>query len=114
MVEAVKNTLDKADAHSERIDEIYDPNSFQFTEHDEFVDETIIDLRDEHLPKLEKLAKKLPSCAISKTIANEQKQLARIDAAIKARKYDKYRMNRASRNTAFAKTIGELDLCIAA
>lgn len=43
-----------------------------------------------------------------------QKQLARINAAIKARKYDKYRMNRASRNTAFTKTIGELDLCIAA
>lgn len=113
VVKAVKNTLDKANAHSNRIDEFYDPDSFYITEHDEFVDETIIDLKDEHLPKLEKLAKKLPSCAISKTIANEQKQLARIDAAIKARKYDEYRMKRASRNTAFAKSIGELDSCIA-
>lgn len=85
VVKAVKDTLDKADAHSKRIDKIYDPDSFPFTEHDGFVDETIKDLRDEHLPKLETLAKKLPSCAISKTIANEQKQLARIDAAIKAR-----------------------------
>ena len=86
VVKAVKDTLDKADAHSKRVDKIYDPDSFPFTEHDEFVDETIKDLRDEHLPKLETLAKKLPSCAISKTIANEQKQLARIDAAKLAKK----------------------------
>lgn len=45
--------------------------------------EQLDEIRQKHL---ETLAKKLPSCAISKTIANEQKQLARIDAAKLAKK----------------------------
>ncbi len=109
---AAEKTKELCDAYSNKIDNIYKENNAVHSEYYEFIDEVSIDLTHNYIAKLKALAGKLPPSSISSTIENEKKQIEKIDAAIKARGYDSFRMKKAALNTKFGRNISKLDGCI--
>ena len=106
---AAEKTRELCDAYSDKIAKFYSINDFDFNELDEFVDNVSLDLKDNYISNLKELANKLPPSSISKTIENENKQIEKIDAAIKARGYDSYRIRKAALNAKFGENIEALD-----